>query len=311
MYSFQEILGLFHLEGRSTLTDQDMKQAKNVVLKMHPDKSRLAPQYFIFYKRAFEIVVDFYQNQQRTHQAVPTQKMMYETDGKGLDKSITTPEQIHQVVEKMGQGKFQDKFNQLFEENMLNKQKIQRAQERNQWFTQEQGVGDALPDLGRGGTIHDKFNRIKEHQAATHLVKYNGVQNLYQGGGQVGRLYDDMEDGSGDGGDQDYVSSDPFGKLRYDDLRRVHKDQTVFAVGEQDLNKVTQYASFDHLQRARGQQNLTPLQEAEAKQLLEREKRWTQEQFMKKEYSAKLQAMENEEKSKAIMAQFLQLTNGR
>jgi hypothetical protein len=76
-------------------------------------------------------------------------------------------------------------------------------------------------------------------------------------------------------------------------------------------HKVTQYASFDHLQRARGEQNLTPLQEADAKRLLEQEKRWTQEQFMKKEYSAKLQAMENEEKSKAIMAQFLQLTNGR
>ena len=110
---------------------------------------------------------------------------------------------------------------------------------------------------------------------------------------------------------EEYISTDPFSKLKYEDLRKVHKDQTVFAVGEQDLNKVTQYASFDHLQRARGQQNLTPLQEAEAKQLLEQEKRWTQEQFMKKEYSAKLQAMENEEKSKAIMAQFLQLTNGR
>jgi len=305
MYSFQEIMSIFGLEGRSTLTDQDMKNAKAVVLKMHPDKSRLAPEYFIFYKRAFELLVDFYQNQSRTQQAVPNQKMEYQTDGKGLDKTITTPEQIQRVVNKMGQGKFQDKFNELFEENMLNKQKIQRAQERNQWFTQENTVDD-IPALGQGGTIHDKFNRIKEHQAATHLVKYNGVQNIYQSN-NAGRLYDDQEDG----GDQDYVTSDPFGKLRYDDLRRVHKDQTIFAVGEQDLNKVTQYASFDHLQRARGQQNLTPLQEAEAKRLLDEQTRMTQEQFMKKEYRAKLQAIENEEKSKAIMAQFLRLTNGQ
>ena len=59
MYGFMDILALFQLEHvTTTFTAEHIKHAKNVVLSMHPDKSRLSPGYFIFYKRAFERVVE-------------------------------------------------------------------------------------------------------------------------------------------------------------------------------------------------------------------------------------------------------------
>ena len=49
MYSFRELLELFQIS--STPTVEDIKRAKMMVLKMHPDKSRLAPSISSFTNR--------------------------------------------------------------------------------------------------------------------------------------------------------------------------------------------------------------------------------------------------------------------
>ena len=51
MYKFDEILGLFDLTYDISI--EDMKRAKKKVLMTHPDKSRLPPDYFLFYKKIF------------------------------------------------------------------------------------------------------------------------------------------------------------------------------------------------------------------------------------------------------------------
>ena len=60
-YSLDELLGLFNLSYK--IDFESMKNAKKKVLSVHPDKSRLPPEYFIFYKQAYEVVFRFYQEQ--------------------------------------------------------------------------------------------------------------------------------------------------------------------------------------------------------------------------------------------------------
>ena len=117
-----------------------------------------------------------------------------------------------------------------------------------------------------------------------------------------GNLYDDDQDSC------EYVSSDPFSKLKYDDLRKVHKDQTVFAVSESDFDNMPKYGSVDQLNRARGQQILTPLEKADAQKILNDQENQHRQQIMKKEYLAKLETMKYGEKNKTILSTFLQLT---
>jgi len=148
--------------------------------------------------------------------------------------------------------------------------------------------------------------KIKSNQSSTHLAKYNGVQHIYMGGINSGNLYDDDDD---ENENTSYISSDPFGKLKYDDLRKVHKDQTIFAVSEHDLQKIPQYSSTDHLQTTRAQQNLTPMNKTDSARMLENQEKIWQQQFMKKEYASKLQTMQYEEKSKKVISHFLHLTN--
>jgi hypothetical protein len=300
MYSFQEIMTLFHLQDVSPITEEHMKAAKMIVIRMHPDKSRMPPEYFIFYKKAFEVVVDFYNNQQRIHQPLPEKQVDYTPEGRGIGSSIDK-EQIHSVIQKMKPEKFQDQFNRLFEENMLNQEKKRIEQERNQWFTQEAPALD-VQQVHSTGDIHRQFETIKQQQASNYLARYRGVENLHVGGIQTGELYDDNPDSS------KYIATDPFSKFKYDDLRKVHKDQTVFSVSEQDFQKVAQYASADHLQRTRGSQDLNPLDKAQAMKMLSDQERLWEQQYQKREYNAKLQTMQYEEKNKNVMSRFLQLT---
>ena len=60
-YSFKEILQLFDLNDNQEISIQDMKKAKVKVLSMHPDKLKLSSRYFIFYKKAYEIIAQYYQ----------------------------------------------------------------------------------------------------------------------------------------------------------------------------------------------------------------------------------------------------------
>ena len=63
MYSLTELLDLFGLTHDISM--EDLKRAKKKVLMSHPDKSKLDAKYFLFYKKAFEVIVQFYDNQNK------------------------------------------------------------------------------------------------------------------------------------------------------------------------------------------------------------------------------------------------------
>jgi hypothetical protein len=95
--------------------------------------------------------------------------------------------------------------------------------------------------------------------------------------------------------------------LKFDDLRKVHKDQSVLAVSERDFQKVKQYTSVDHMMRERGGQSLNPLDKTEAEKMLSMQDKEYRERIMQNEYNASLKSMEYAEKNKLVMSSFLQL----
>ena len=225
MYSLEEILGMFDMTYK--ITNDDLKRAKKVVLMTHPDKSGLDSDYFLFYKKAFDIVLKFYEQQTRESNVVPTEEQKYvPTNAGGLNKAAV--KQVSSVVSEMEAKAFQSKFNQLFEENMSRKV----DETRNSWF-KEDGPSVKVDGTVNKQNMNEMFERVKTVQSQNILAQYRGVQEL--GGSSGTRLYDDIDEPS-----DEYVTCDPFSKLKYDDLRKVHKDQTVFGVGEQDFQKVKQ-----------------------------------------------------------------------
>lgn len=291
MYSLDDLFGLFDLPLHPTV--DDIKRAKMKVLMSHPDKSKLPSEYFLFYKKAFEIVVQYFNNQNRQNQSMTEEAVQYKTmDTNKLNRS--TNEKVKSTIQQMDSKAFQTKFNQLFEENMLHKP----DSTKNDWFSSEKAIYQ-IDDKVNSKNMGQALERIKETQA--NIVLYRGVENMNVRAGGTS-LYDD-EDEAGT-----YCTSDPFSKLKYDDLRKVHKDQTVFAVSERDFQKIPQYTSTDHYIRERGKQAMNPLDKLEAERLLNTQERLYKERMMNKEYAAKLQTMQYADKNQTVMSQFLRLS---
>ena len=213
--------------------------------------------------------------------------------GKGLnndnqnDKDDTTKMQIGKMMKNVSQSEFQNKFNNLFEKNMVKKV----DESRNDWFKNE----DAMYTNSAKGNMGGAINDVKQKQNS--LIRYNGVQTIQSNNG--GNLYDEDDDS--------YICSDPFSKLKYDDLRKVHKNETVFAVSENDNYKT--YNSMDEYRQVRGSQSLTPMEESQARTVLRENNSNYEKMMMQKQYDANLQTMKNEEKNKSILSNFLRITD--
>lgn len=292
MYSLKEILDLFQLTY--TISEEDMKRAKKKVLMLHPDKSRLSSDYFLFYKKAYEVVYQYYENQTKMNKVVPKEEVKYQPTKSDWNKS--TDKKVTSVINTMSKTEFNNKFNELFENNMIDKP----VKTQNEWFSQESPIYETTQQVSSKnmGQIFDTF---KERQNG--LTIYKGVQEMIINGG-ASRLYGDDDDD-----DNNYVCSDPFSKLKYDDLRKVHKDQTIFSVSEKDYTKVKKYQSVDHLNRERGTQ-LSPMEKAGAERILATKNKMLQEQIMQKEYEAQLKTMHYAEKTKSVLSAFLHIGNG-
>ena len=294
-YSLEELLGLFDLTTYD-ISSEDLKRAKKKVLMLHPDKSGLDSIYFLFYKKAFDVVVQFYDNQNRHTKPVDGKRLVYTPADNELNSS--TVNKISKTVGAIPTRDFQDKFNQLFESNNMGSRP---DESRNEWFTQDRAHFQIPEGKPSSNNMGESFNQIK--QQANGLIQYRGVQEMvHTTSAGNSSLYDEESD--------QYVSCDPFTKLKYDDLRKVHRDQTVFAVSEQDFAQVQTYKSVDEFNRARSQHSYDPLEKEKATNMLQEQERVMREQLMKKEYKAKLQSEQYVDKNKAVLASFLQIRDG-
>jgi hypothetical protein len=269
-----------------------LKNAKKRVLMLHPDKSRLPAEYFLFYKKAFEFIVRIYENNNKQNQQITEDTTKYQPFDSGLNKA--TIQKVSTVAGEMNPNEFQNKFNELFENNMAKKHDNQKYE----WFSKDDAVYKTDEQVS-AKNMGQVFETMKQQNA--ELVRYRGIQEIKSGGGT--KLYDNDDDDD----DEPYVTSDPFSKLKFDDLRKVHKDQTIFAVSERDYANVPQYSSVDHFMRERGKVSTAPLEKAESEKILNMRNDEFRERMIRKEHAANIETMRYEEKNKAVMSAFLQL----
>jgi hypothetical protein len=111
-----------------------------------------------------------------------------------------------------------------------------------------------------------------------------------------GDAYYDPDD---DPDDAEYIQSDVFSRLRFEDLRKVHRDRSIFDVSEKQFVPVIGHARED----------IAPMTETDAAKMLQADQdRWTAT-YLQKEYDAKLRGHRAETASRAALARFLQINN--
>jgi len=293
-YTLDEVLQLFDLDYN--LTEEKMKHAKHKVLMIHPDKSKLDAKYFIFYKKAYDIVLNMYREQAKYHKNPDTNNTSIGARNHESHQDDTMTKQVQNVISSMGHDKFQDNFNRIYEEKAM-----KRVDEtRYKWFqeTNEYQVDGQVNSKNMG----DMMNQVRKKQSNS-LIQYNGVQEMRSNIGGT-NYYDDEDEQLS----TRYIECDPFSKLKFDDVRKVHKDQTVFSVSENDY-RGQQYKNVQEYQMARDRGMGDMMSKSESERLLNDKLKREQMEIMKRQYRDQMIRDKNEQMQEQVRGTFLRLAN--
>jgi len=232
-YNLDELLHLFQMSN--PFTYQDLKVAYKLVLKMHPDKSKLPKEYFLFFSKAFKLLKKIYDYTHKKESCVLETNKTH-----GYDNTDYEVVDISKMSEKEKKS-FQKKFNEMFD-----KVKIFDEEQDNgysDWFKNEQTTQHTKVNNVRD--LNDYITKQKEEQRNNYLITYTGIQEMnsnftnqqVQGSGLIREKPSEY-------------GSTIFSKLQYEDLKKAHTE-TVVPVTEQDFLSRKHFNSVDELERYR------------------------------------------------------------
>ena len=286
-YNLEELFQLLDLPLNPS--KEDLFKAKQKVLKFHPDKSRLPNEYFIFYKKAYDIASNYYNEQNRQTRVATEDNTTYNASNVSEHKPV-----VQKSIEKIDKKKFNSKFNEIFEEKA-----VVKKENLNGWFSTDAPIYETPKDVN-AKNMSSAFEKIKEKNQA--MIVRKDVQDFYYNSGNS--FYEDEDP-------NEYISSDPFSKLKYDDLRKVHKDQTIFAVGEKDFQKVAQFSSVDQYQqnRTKESQSYGRSDKEADNRILAKQEEARKQQHLQRLHASNLKSMQYENMNKDVLSSFMYLEN--
>jgi len=303
-YSLVELLDLFDLTRQPSM--EDMMRAKRKMLMVHPDKSRLPTHYFLFYQKAYNLVVQYYNQMSRASQPV-------------VNRDYEAPEIPHSAqMQAQAQPRFDNgRFNDLFENNGgVDKVRQDAKQQRFGWFAQADGVPDVREEIIQKTQqevkatkhLNDAFETIRPKVVSSIVVRQE-VRPLTSTSG-ANSYFDEEQDEEEEAG---YISAEIFSKLKFDDIRRVHKDETILPVGESDFSKVKTFASVEEYEKHRGTfsgQNGF-MKKAEAEAWLQQQEAHKQNVFENRWAKSQQRIDQQEEQNQRLLSQFMLLTGDK
>lgn len=297
-YTMTEMIDLLGLPPKPT--EQDFKSARHRVLMTHPDKSGYPPEYFIFYKKAFEMVCT-YLNYRPSNEKAKMASHSVSSSGKLSYGDEDEQERARrQHISKQVSSNFNAKtFNKDFESIYKSKPAVD-----NSWFKQAEPT---YGEVTSGKDINGGIERVKQQmrqQANNQLTVYRGYEGLPLGGGGT-NLYEDVDD---EYYEKNYISSNLFDKLKYEDIRRVHKDQTVLRVSERDFNENGRAKTVDQYKQMREKQQFSVMNKQQAENMLQQREMERVAELRKKQEVQMRRIDEYERHNQNYISQFMRLT---
>jgi hypothetical protein len=239
-YDLREILNLFKIDYN--FDSIDLKRAQRTALKMHPDKSNLPKEYFMFFRKAFQIVQQIYYYRNKKLQ-----------DSKNKEYTVDVNKENKKLLKSLD-GKSVKEFNVWFN-TAFEKVKVS---DKNQdsgygdWFKSDKDIHNT------DGVNMNDFERLFEKRKTE-------CKSLV-----VRKDIDDNEKSSGymlERSKPQIYESNMFSKLQFDDLKKAHT-QTVVPVTREDFLNKPQFGSLDSYKRHRANQQLRSMTRDEARTYL-------------------------------------------
>ena len=245
-YSREDLYKLFGFKTSLVLTDDAMKEAKKIVLKTHPDKSRLEDKYFIFFGKAYKKLLEIYEFQNKIQKKNVDKNEYYNSKNKDvLDMMFETKKNL----------KDPKNFNQWFNDQ-FDKHKLEDPIENGygNWLKSDEDIVFTPQGLNKDSMGREIEKRKKQIQ---DLTPYKGIGDSFLSSSVGGTSL--MEYNS------NFTSGSLFssGSMGYTDLRQAYVE-SVIPVTEDDYNKTQKFKSVEEYKRNRDISNVNPLTKEEA-----------------------------------------------
>lgn len=247
-YSLEDLYKLFNIPEHH-LSEQALKNAKQIVYKMHPDKSQLDAKYFRFFSAAYKRVFS-----------------IFEFQNKSLNKRLATSK---------GDNDFYDESNNAVLNNMFEQNKgLKDPKNFNSWFNdkfEKHGLDDDQSNKGYGDWLksdeglysgNDNITKANMNEAFEQQKKQLQALTTYQG------VNDSFSSFSGSMlGDQSDNFTGSNGALGFTDLRQAHIE-SVIPVTQEDYDKMPKYKSLSEYKASRDNIDTSPISKQESERML-------------------------------------------
>lgn len=238
-YSLEDLYHLFNIYN-GVLNEPVLKESKQIVLKMHPDKSRLDPKYFLFFSKAYKRLYSIYEFQNKsTSKTYKDEDFFDESNRNVLNNMFETNKQFKDPKN------FNSWFNQSFEKHRLENP---TEQGYGDWLKSDEGMMNINENVTKGN-MNDIFEQKKKQIQA--VTVYTGVTDMFAstlGGSLL------------NGGDN-------FTTDNYTDLRQAYTE-TLIPVTNEDYEKMQKFNNISEYKRHRDKVDVTPLSKADAERKL-------------------------------------------
>jgi hypothetical protein len=238
-YSLDDLYHLFNIHG-GYLSEETLKSAKQIVLKMHPDKSQLDSKYFMFFSKAYKRLYSIYEFQNKSSKKKYDNEDYFDESNKNIlnnmfekNKSIKDPKN------------FNSWFNQAFEKHRL-ENPIEQGY--GDWLKSDEGFISVNENVTKGN-MNEVFEQKKKQIQA--MTVYTGVTDMFSstfGGSLL------------NGGDN-------FSTGEYTDLRQAYTE-TLIPVTQEDYEKIHKFNNVSEYKAHRERVDVSPLTKEEAERKL-------------------------------------------
>lgn len=286
-YSLNEILQLFQLDYN--FGEQELKQAKKIVLKTHPDKCKLPKEYFLFYSKAYKMLYRIFEFRDKVKQS---------NDNPSYDSNIdkTSQESYHKMINSMNsKQEFHVWFNALFEKYYINEDDNGYGN----WLKSDEDIINSK--ISNQNEMHNHIHKIKSQKREEYAMqKHSGIQeqtlNLSCGSSNLDKS-------------NDHYYSTSTQQLNGNDLKEAFQ-MSVIPVTDEDYQNRKHFQNVQQIQHYR-KQNINPMNEAQAKQYFIEKSQTETNQANNIAYKLMKQAEENEAKQGLFWGHLRMLENGR
>lgn len=276
-YDLEDLLNLFKIPYN--FDKDELKSAKRMVLQMHPDKSKLPKEYFLFFSSAYKVIYSIYQFRTKSNCPKSTKYVIEEDKEKAmLLRDLSKKKNFNKI------------FNEMFEKHNVIDESVNTGY--GEWLKTDEDIDTRVATKQNMSAIFEEKKRETKS-----LIVHQGIQEL--GGEGHQSLIDDVPESFGSG---------MFSSLQYEDLRKAHRE-SVIPVTQEDYDMKPKYNTVTELQMSRASQDTTPKSLEQAKNYLSDRKDMEDRQDTQRAYKLAKRDEVVKKKNDMFMSAFKQIAN--